>query len=237
MKGYSQIQLISLFVIITLICGCTNYETDSSTGNGSQFTNNITKMTFESSPAGAEVYFDEIYWGTTPTTVDSVSLGSHVVEFRLNGYKSVKSDINLTSLEDTYTVSVVLNEIDPTSPHLPKITYSLVNETVVIPQDQYKTWKLDLKKGDRILTKIETDGANIGFEILDQKNYDLCVSKTNNWRAWGPEYPFTETEYSYIIPDNGEYYFMFDNTIRQLYGNYAGRDVKVSVGIFKIEYQ
>jgi hypothetical protein len=41
-----------------------------------------------SSPAYASIYIDNIYWGTTPNTVPSLTVGSHTVKLMLNGYNN-----------------------------------------------------------------------------------------------------------------------------------------------------
>ncbi|HSQ94069.1 MAG TPA: PEGA domain-containing protein [Methanoregula sp.] len=50
-----------------------------------------------STPAGAEVYFDNQYRGSTPSTISDVEPGNHTLEFRMNGYRSWKSVVTVPS--------------------------------------------------------------------------------------------------------------------------------------------
>ncbi|MDD1681302.1 MAG: PEGA domain-containing protein, partial [Methanoregula sp.] len=55
-----------------------------------------------SSPAGAEIYLDSQYRGTTPSTISDVDPGNHTLEFRSNGYKIWKSVITVPSGTSNY---------------------------------------------------------------------------------------------------------------------------------------
>ena len=54
-------------------------------------------LKFESSPSGAEIYFDGEYKGTTPSTISGVAAGSHTLEFRYSGYTTWNSTITVAS--------------------------------------------------------------------------------------------------------------------------------------------
>jgi hypothetical protein len=55
-----------------------------------------------SSPAGAEIYLDSQYKGTSPSTISDVEPGNHTLEFRSNGYKVWKSVITVPSGPSNY---------------------------------------------------------------------------------------------------------------------------------------
>lgn len=55
-----------------------------------------------SSPAGAEIYLDDQYRGTTPSTISDVVPESHTLEFRMKGYKSWKAVVIVPSGTSNY---------------------------------------------------------------------------------------------------------------------------------------
>jgi uncharacterized protein YceK len=82
--------LILIFVSI-LLAGCI---TSQSAEKGT--------LQLTSSPAGAEIYLDNQYKGSTPSTLSDVEPGSHTLEFRLKGYKSWKSVVTVPSGTSNY---------------------------------------------------------------------------------------------------------------------------------------
>ncbi len=52
-------------------------------------------LQFSSSPAGAEIYLDGEYRGTTPATLAGVAPGSHTLEYRYPGYASWTDTVNV----------------------------------------------------------------------------------------------------------------------------------------------
>jgi uncharacterized protein YceK len=75
--------LILIFVSI-LLAGCiTSQPAEKGT------------LQLTSSPAGAEIYLDSQYRGSTPSTISEVEPGSHTLEFRLKGYKSWKAAVTV----------------------------------------------------------------------------------------------------------------------------------------------
>jgi len=82
--------LLLLFFSI-LLAGCI---TDQPAESGT--------LQLTSSPTGAEIYLDNQYRGTTPSTISNVVPGSHTLEFRLKGYKSWKSAVTIPSGTSNY---------------------------------------------------------------------------------------------------------------------------------------
>jgi PEGA domain len=82
--GWKIIILILLFYVF--ISGCIS-------GQG------IEKGTlqFTSSPTGAQIYLDNEYRGTTPSTISGVVAGPHTIEFRYPGYTSWSANITVQS--------------------------------------------------------------------------------------------------------------------------------------------
>jgi len=71
-----KIFLLPLIFFI-LLAGCVN-EKPAETGT----------IQFSSSPAGAQVYLDSQFRGTTPSTLTGIEPGNHTIEFRCTGYQS-----------------------------------------------------------------------------------------------------------------------------------------------------
>jgi hypothetical protein len=67
-----------------------------------------------SSPSGAKIYLDSTYMGTTPTTLDDVSLGSHKILISKTGFNEWSKLVTVTAGATT-TVNADLNEIQITT--------------------------------------------------------------------------------------------------------------------------
>ncbi len=72
-----RILFILPLVFLVLLAGCVN-ETPREKGS----------IQFTSSPAGAQVYFDSQFRGTTPVSLTDIEPGNHAIEFRYPGYES-----------------------------------------------------------------------------------------------------------------------------------------------------
>ncbi len=67
-----------------------------------------------SNPSGAQVYVDSTYRGTTPTTVGSLSPGTHAVLLRLSGYSDFSGTATIYAGQTT-TMSANLVQVTPTT--------------------------------------------------------------------------------------------------------------------------
>jgi hypothetical protein len=67
-----------------------------------------------SNPPGAQVYVDSTYRGTTPTTVGSLSQGTHAVLLRLSGYQDFSGTATIYAGQTT-TMSANLVQVIPTT--------------------------------------------------------------------------------------------------------------------------
>ena len=66
-------------------------------------------------PAGATIYLDGAYKGTTPKTILDVSVGYHTLELNKEGYQSWSTSVHVTS-GDTETVSASMSVIPVAAP-------------------------------------------------------------------------------------------------------------------------
>jgi len=78
--------LIFFVLFFVLISGCTSIQ-NLATGT----------LQLTSSPSGAEVYLDNQFRGSTPSTISGVALGNHVLEYRYPGYESWSDTITVSS--------------------------------------------------------------------------------------------------------------------------------------------
>ncbi len=86
--------LILIFVSI-LLAGCiTSQPAEPGT------------LQLTSLPPGAEVYIDNQFRGTTPSTISGVLPGNHILEFRSKGYRSWKATITVPSGTSNYFASL-----------------------------------------------------------------------------------------------------------------------------------
>jgi hypothetical protein len=65
-----------LVVVFVVLSGCIDRPAEKGS------------IQFASAPAGAEVYLDQEFRGSTPTTVTGIAPGDHALEFRYTGYES-----------------------------------------------------------------------------------------------------------------------------------------------------
>ncbi len=72
-----RLLIISALIACVLITGCTSSQI---VGKGT--------LQFSSSPQGAQIYLDNQYQGTTPSTLSGIYTGAHALEFRYPGYQS-----------------------------------------------------------------------------------------------------------------------------------------------------
>jgi hypothetical protein len=84
-------EILVLIFITILLAGCI---TSQPAGKGT--------IQLTSSPAGAEIYLDSQYKGTTPSTISEIEPGNHTLEFRSKAYKSWKAVIMVPSGTSNY---------------------------------------------------------------------------------------------------------------------------------------
>lgn len=87
-----RILVIFALIICVVISGCTSTQTSSGKGT----------LQFSTSPEGAQIYLDNQYQGTTPSSLSGVSTGAHTLEYRYSGYQNWKADITVPTGSSTY---------------------------------------------------------------------------------------------------------------------------------------
>jgi hypothetical protein len=88
-------EILFLIFVSILLAGCmTSQPAEQGT------------LQLTSSPAGAEIYLDNQYSGTTPSTIAGVIPGSHSLEVRSAGYKSWKAVVTVPAGTSNYFASL-----------------------------------------------------------------------------------------------------------------------------------
>jgi poly(3-hydroxybutyrate) depolymerase len=145
--------VISLMILGVFLAGC------STTTTSIHMTGTLQVV---SSPAGAEVYLDNEYHGTTPGTVTGVSAGSHMIEIREVGYDRWSAPVMVTS-NNTTTVMATLVPVPVTMP----VTFATATPVVKndLPQihiDGYWTYPSVRSDSNPVPLLVHVDGFNVG---------------------------------------------------------------------------
>jgi len=193
--------IILMLITCVLITGCT---TTQPTGKGI--------LQFSSTPQGAQIYLDNQYEGTTPSTLSGVSAGAHTIEFRDSGYKSAFNNLTVTSATATYYVSAALipltsQTLQPTI--VPVETTAQVQETttgplptITIQQSQtimtigsLQTFSGTCTGSGSVILVLYGPGTYInGVEIAQ-----VPVSASNSWSyTWNPGTSVLSGSYSIV---------------------------------------
>jgi len=144
---------IGLLVLCVFLCGCTT-PLPEKTGS----------VTITSSPSGAEVYLDNEYHGTTPTTINTVPAGNHTVEVRERGYTTWSQDVTVTS-GSTVSVSPSLVPVATTVPTtVPTLITTLTKkDTPQIHIDGFWTYPAVRSYTNPEPLIVYVDGSNVGY--------------------------------------------------------------------------
>ncbi|HVP96434.1 PEGA domain-containing protein [Methanoregula sp.] len=192
--------IISALIACILIAGCTTSQTQ---GKGT--------LQFSSSPEGAQIYLDNQYDGTTPSTLSGVSAGTHTLEFRYQGYQSWTSNITVTTGTSTYyaaltpittqtvqptTAAVASTTQAPTSGALPTITIQAAQKTMILGNSQVFTGSCT--GSDTVILYLSGPGAYTNGVQIAQ----VPVSVINTWNyTWNPGYRIISGSYTMIALD------------------------------------
>lgn len=144
---------ICLLVLCVFLCGCTT-PLPEKTGS----------VAITSSPSGAEVYLDNEYHGTTPTTIKALPAGNHTVEVRERGYKTWSQNVTVIS-GSTVSVSPSLVPVAPTVPTpMPTITDTLVKkDSPEIHVDGFWTYPAVRSFTNPEPLIVHVYGSNVGY--------------------------------------------------------------------------
>jgi PEGA domain len=148
---------ICLVVLCAVLAGC------ESTPAPLQENGSVRILSF---PAGAAVYLDGEYRGTTPATVTAVPAGSHTLEVRADGYDRWTAPVTINT-GSMANVSATLNAIPATA--LP-VTFSTVTIPTLRPGypeihiEGYWSWPQGISSSTEnpVPILVHADGFNVG---------------------------------------------------------------------------
>ena len=119
-------------------------------------------MSLSSVPAGAKIYLDGAYKGTTPKTISDVSVGYHTIELNKEGYQSWSTSVYVTS-GDTETVSASMSAIPVATPTIiPTVSPTPISTPAFTPTPT------------RVSAFVDSDGDGVPDEY-DYDPYDSNV--------------------------------------------------------------
>jgi hypothetical protein len=187
--------LVIIFAGI-LLAGCITSQPESGT------------LQLTSSPAGAEIYLDNQYRGTTPATITEVVPGNHTLEFRLNGYRSWKSAVTVPPGTSNYFASLTAQpgsqqgtDIRPaeTAMSPADVTVRISNERMIIGD---KNTFFGTATGTSSVTlTLFGPGSYANGKILDTIKPDTL----ENWRyTWDPGAKIQPGTYTLLVRDAEE---------------------------------
>ena len=84
------------FLFLILAAGCLSWPASGPVTQQTTAPPAPGSLDLSSSPDGSEIYLDRVYRGTTPSVIAELPPGSHALEFRLSGYTSWTTTIEIT---------------------------------------------------------------------------------------------------------------------------------------------
>ena len=144
--------------------------------SGAAFSQSFSKLKIQSQPLLASVYFDSLFIGKTPLTLDSVSFGKHHILFEKKTYYSKMTSINIDS--SFFIVNENLNKkyaqlLMDIVPHNTEITLlgKSVKNSAVIPYGKYSVY-FDLPGyyAQKMDLNVDTDPFDLGKIIMQPKS-------------------------------------------------------------------
>jgi hypothetical protein len=196
-----RLLIILTLIICVLITGCTSTQPAGKS-----------TLQFSSTPEGAQIYLDNQYEGTTPSTLPGVLAGAHTIEFRNSGYQNSFNNISVTSAMATYYVSAVLipftsQTLQPTiapvgttvqiqeitNASLPTIT--IQESQTIMTVGSLQTFSGTCTGSGSVILVMYGPGSYInGAEIAQ-----VPVSATNTWSyTWNPGNSVISGSYSIV---------------------------------------
>jgi hypothetical protein len=182
-----------------------------------------------SSPAGAEVYLDGEYRGTTPATVTAVPAGNHTLEIRANGYDRWTAPVTVRA-GGIANISATLSAIPTTA--MP-VTFATATTPTVqrgypeIHIDGYWTYPQGISSSTEnpVPLLVHADGFNVGDadarEVTVSANlyyggHEICWKTVYLGTLKAGGHVTTDTMVSCPLPSNirsGELTLRFENVV------------------------
>lgn len=174
---YGKVLPLLMIIILVIASGCTTAT--SSDQSPAQLTTGSLEVT--SSPQGAEIYFDGVYRGTTPSTITDAPQGSHLLELRYHGYNSWSKHVEVQGgtkyhVDATLPPIVVSTSIPTTT--VPTTVPTTTQKTVV------GCWKQSITQGDEYvewIMQLEPDGVGMLYGNGLSPTRSMATSSRLTW--------------------------------------------------------
>lgn len=190
-------KILVLIFISILLAGCiTSQPAESGT------------LQLTTSPPGAEIYLDNQYRGSTPSTISDIVPGNHTVEFRSGGYRSWKDVLSVPAGTSTYFAALTANPGDSqgTGTSRTSTTASLSAVTVQASRDRMIIGDSNTFSGTATGTSSVTltlfgPGYYANGIVLDTVKPDTIDA----WAyTWNPGTKIQSGTYTIVISDAGK---------------------------------
>ncbi|MCX6691639.1 MAG: PEGA domain-containing protein [Methanoregula sp.] len=200
LKNYLLIVLFIIFLCV-LLSGCTS---DQNPGKG---TLNLT-----SKPPGAEVYLDNQFRGSTPSTITDLNPGMHNVELRLKGYQGWSTDIAvspgtyqfnalLTPVTQQTAPSGAISQYTPVPPSQNGVTIQANRESMIIGDSI--SFSGTSAPGSYVLVTLFGPGYYAKGVLLDQPK----TNSVGSWSyTWNPGYKLQSGSYNMVVDNPDKTY-------------------------------
>jgi hypothetical protein len=185
--------LVLIFVSI-LLAGCiTSQPAESGT------------LQLTSSPAGAEIYLDNQYRGSTPSTISGIVPGNHTLEYRVKGYTSWKAVVTVPSGTSNYFAALTAQ---PGSGQATEISIAATGATPVmvtvrVSREQMIVGDINTFSGtatgtSRVTLTVFGPGYYLNGIVLDQVKPDPIDA----WSyTWNPGAKLQSGTYTIVVSD------------------------------------
>jgi hypothetical protein len=222
MKGKMNRKIvISVVIFCVFISGCI-------------FNPNSEKATlqFTSSPSGAEIYLDNQYYGSTPSTITNVGLGNHTLEIRHAGYQSWSTSITVSSGTSQFYAALTPQSTDQqgqdkTSP----LTPSQTRVTIRVSKDPMVVGDSMLFSGTgapstSVLLTLYGPGYYAKGVLLNQPK----TNSAGSWSyTWNPGFSVQSGSYTIVVSDAQKI-----ASEREVFSVVGGGEVTISANSYSV---
>jgi PEGA domain len=187
-------EILVLILVSILLAGCISQPAEKGT------------LQLTSSPAGAEIYLDNQYRGTTPSTLSGVEYGNHTLEFRSKGFTSWKAAITVPSGTSHYFAALSAQPAEPGTDRSPTATAAPVAVTVRVSRDQMIVGDANTFSGtatgtSSVILTLFGPGYYADGIVLDQ----LKPGTADEWSyTWNPGAAIQSGIYTVVVSDAGK---------------------------------
>jgi len=173
-KSVIALSLLTI-IFLVIVSGCANLSNS-----------NYGKIIINSTPTGAEVYFNNTYKGTTPNTIESVLPGTYQFELRLKDYQTYSESINVQPNE-AHHLTISLIPVIPTPLPIPITTTYQPTVTTTYQPTVTTTYQPTITTTYQPTTTLE---RIVPLMILSQGDQNYHSYETIHFSGIGPKGQF-----------------------------------------------